>query len=87
VAWGVDEIQRVLLAVVGPVEQPHGVGLDGDAALSLQVHRVQHLIYCFLGVHSSGQGQQAIGERGLTVVDVGHDGEIADSRQGHSNSV
>ena len=39
----VDQIQVVDLAVLGLVLQRSGLCLDGDAALFLDVHRVQHL--------------------------------------------
>ena len=44
VARRVDEVQRVRLAVARLVEQAHGVGLDRDPALALEVHRVEHLV-------------------------------------------
>jgi hypothetical protein len=55
-----------------------GLRLDGDAALALDVHRVEHL-----GLHLAvGQAaaalDQAVGQRALAVVDVGNDGEVAD---------
>src|SRR6266508_3525194 len=59
------------------------MGLDRDAALLLQVHGVQHLPDRLLGVHGPGEGQEPIGERGLAVVDVRDDGEVADQRRGH----
>ena len=37
---GVDEVELVLLAVLGLVGHLHRLQLDGDAALALQVHRV-----------------------------------------------
>ncbi len=44
VPGSVDEIEDVLLAVFGLVAERHGVGFDRDAALALQVHRVEHLL-------------------------------------------
>jgi hypothetical protein len=40
VAGRVDEVEDVGLAVAGAVVEADGVGLDGDAALALQVHVV-----------------------------------------------
>ena len=80
VARGVDEVQDVVLAVLGLVVEAHRVLLDRDPALPLQVHGVQEL----LGHLPLGEGarplQQAVGERGLAVVDVGDDREVADVR-------
>src|SRR5215510_10585341 len=83
VAGGVDQVERVLAPVARRVEEAHGVGLDGDAALLLQVHRVQHLAHRLLGVHGPREGEEAVRQGGLAVVDVGDDGEIADTLDGH----
>ena len=42
-AGGVDEVQLVALAVGGAVMQGDALGLDGDAALALDVEAVEHL--------------------------------------------
>ena len=39
----VHQVQDIVLAVRGLVIQPHGLGLDGDAALALDIHRIEHL--------------------------------------------
>ena len=43
-AGSVDQIETIPLAVLGIVEQRHGVALDGDSPLPFDVHRVQDLI-------------------------------------------
>ena len=74
----VDEVQGIGLAVLRRVEDLYGAGLDGDAPLPLQIHVVQQLV-CHLPLrHGVALFQQAIRQRGFTVVDVGDDGEIAD---------
>ena len=87
VARRVDEVERVLLAVARPVEQAHRVRLDRDPALALEIHRVEHLIDRLLGVHRAGEGQQAVGQRRLAVIDVGDDREIADAAEDHRPSL
>ena len=52
--------------------------LDGDAALALQVHGVEHLLHHFALRQRAGDLQQAVGQRRLAVVDVRNDREIAD---------
>ena len=78
VARGVDEVEDVVLPVLRLVLEPHRVLLDGDAALALEVHGVEEL----LAHLALGEGpralHQAVGERGLAVVDVGDDREVAD---------
>ncbi len=52
--------------------------LDGDAALALDVHRIEHLLDHVALRHGSGLLDEAVGERRLAVVDMGDDGEVAD---------
>ena len=40
---GVDQIQLINLAILRGIHHADGVGLDGDAALSFQIHCVQNL--------------------------------------------
>ena len=74
----VDQVQDVLLAVLRGVMQAHRVRLDRDAALALEIHRVEHLRFHLAGLQGAGELEEAIGERGLAVIDVGDDGEIPD---------
>jgi hypothetical protein len=78
VARGVDQVEVVGLAIACRVLQGRRLGLDGDAALALDVHRVEHL-----GLHLAvGQAttalNESVGQRAFAVVDVGNDREIAD---------
>ena len=74
VAGRVDEVQRVALPV-----DAHVLGLDGDAALALQIHRVEVLRPHVTGINSVGELQYAVAERALAVIDVGNDREVADA--------
>ena len=73
VAGRVDQVDRVALPV-----DPDVLGLDGDAALAFDVHRVEVLVAHVPGAHRTGQLEDAVGQRRLAVVDVGHDREVAD---------
>ena len=60
------------------------LGHDGDAALALQRERVHHALGdMFVGAEYAGLAQQRVDQRRFTVVDVGHDGEIADILSSH----
>ena len=78
VARRVDEVELVLLAVLGGVVHGHGPGLDGDAPLPLDVHVVQNLVRHGPLVHALGQLQNPVRQGGFAVVDVGDDAEVAD---------
>jgi hypothetical protein len=87
VAGRVDEIEHEALAggvffALVVVEDGDGRRLDGDAALALQVHVVEDLVLELALGDCARPHQQAVGERGLAVVDVGDDGEVADLHAG-----
>ena len=68
----VDQVQHV-----APPLDSHVLGLDGDTALPLDVHRVEVLLAHVPWVHGPRQLEDPVGERGLAVVDVADDGEVA----------
>ena len=76
--WGVDEVEVVDLAVARLVIQGHALGLDGDAALALQVHGVQHLGGHLPNIQAAASLDEAIGDGGLAVVNMGDDREVTD---------
>src|SRR5689334_14152357 len=83
-AWRVHQVEDVVLAVPGAILQPHRLRLDGDAALTLDVHGIEHLL---LARHFAiGQAprhlDQAVGQRRFAMVDMGDDGEVADVGNG-----
>ena len=80
VARRVDEVEAVRLAVACCVLQAHRPGLDGDALLALEVHRVQDLTRHLARVDGVRQLQDAVRQRRLPVVDVGDDAEVAQAR-------
>ena len=77
-ARGIDEIQHIVLPVQGMVIQPHGPGLDGDAALALELHGIEDLVLHIPELHGIAHLQQTVCQGGLAVVDMGDDGKITD---------
>ena len=90
VAGRVDQVEDIVLAVARAVVEPHGLRLDGDAALALDVHGIEHLLDHFARRSSPPvELDQPVGERRFAVVDVGDDREIADvfdGRRGHGGA-
>ena len=76
VARRVDQVQDVLLAVLRLVVQADRVRLDRDAALALEVHGVEDLGLHLAGLQRAGEFEEAVGQRGLAVVDVRDDREV-----------
>jgi hypothetical protein len=63
VAGRVDQVELVVLAVAGRVEDAHGLGLDRDPALALEVHRVEQLGTHRPRVDRVGELEDAVRER------------------------
>ena len=83
-AGRIDQVQNVGLAVLGRVFNPHSIGLDGDPAFALDIHRVKQLLFHIPLGHSAGQLDQPIRQGGFAVVDMRHDGEVTNARKlGH----
>ena len=90
VARRVHQVQLVGQPILRLVGQADRLRLDGDAALLLQVHVVQHLGgHLPVGQPAAGL-DQPVGQGGLAVVDVGDDGKVADAIErgvGHGTHV
>ena len=77
-AGGVDKVELVALAIARLVHQGHGLGLDGNASLTLNIHGIKHLLGHLALAEATTELDKAVCEGGFAVVDVGDDGEIAD---------
>ncbi len=77
-AGSVDQIEDVGLAVLGRIGQPHGLRLDGDAALALDIHGIEHLFLHLARRQSAGGLDQTVGQRRFAMVDMRNNGEVAD---------
>ena len=76
VARRIDQVQDELLARLVRVREAHGLALDRDAALPLDVHRVEHLVVEIAVLDELGALDEAVGERRFAVVDMRDDAEI-----------
>ena len=60
-----------------------GLGEDGDAALALEFARVEHALRnALVRAHGAGVAQEPVDQRGLAVVDVGDDRQVAQGLSG-----
>ena len=75
---GVNQVEDIVLSILCPIIEPHSAGLDGNTPLPLDIHVVQELVFHLPHRDSLGFLQNPVSQRGLPVVDVGDDTEIAD---------
>ena len=78
VARRIDQVELIRLAVVGVIGHTDGIGLDRDAALALDVHRVKQLRLHVALIDGMGELKDAVTDRGLAMVDMRNDREVAD---------
>ena len=79
----VDQIELVDISVLRRIRHANGVGLDGNAALALEVHGVEHLRLHLACGERAGQLQQSVRKRGLAMIDMRDNREIADKLAVH----
>ena len=83
----VHQVEDISLAVLGAVFEAHGLRLDRDAALALELHVVEHLLAHLARFEAAASLDQPIGEGRLAVVDMRNDREITDvAERGHGRS-
>ena len=78
VTGSVDQVQHVLLAIVGGIVDADRVGLDGDSAFPLDIHAVEQLFLHVAILDRSGLLNEPVSKGGFAMVDMRDDGEIAD---------
>ena len=84
VAGRVHEVQLIGFAIARGVVEAHGLRLDRDPPLLLDVHVIKDLLGHLPVGQPPGKLDQPISQRRLAMVDVGYDGEIADlGKVGH----
>ena len=83
----IKEVEEVLLAVLRGVMHRDGVRLNRDAALALEVHRVESLFLELARGYSVRELENAVRKRRLPVVDVRDDAEVAYVVESHFVSV
>ena len=85
----VDEVKAIDQVVAGLVLEADGPRLDRDPLLALEVHRIEDLAHHLAPLDRVGLFQQPVGERGLAVIDVRDDREVAQAvlGDGHEAAV
>ena len=78
----IDQVQAVGLAVLRGVLEANGAGLDRDALLALEVHRVEDLARHLASVDRMGQLEQPVRQGRLAMIDVGDDRKVAQALLG-----
>ncbi len=82
VSGSVDEVEDVGLGVDRREREPDCLRLDGDPALTLDVHPVEVLRTHVAALDDTGDLQHAVGQCRLAVVDVRDDAEVAQQMRG-----
>ena len=78
VAGRIDQVQQIGIAVARLILQRGRLGLDGNAALALEVHGIEYLRLHLAVRQAAAHLDDAVRQGGFAVVDVGNDGKITD---------
>ncbi len=78
VARSVDEVELIFMTVLRLVVQAHGLGLDRDAALTLEIHIIEDLVLHLALRQRPRALYQTIRDRRFAVIDMGDNREITD---------
>ena len=73
----VDQVEYVLLTVLCPVNDPHGLGLDRDAPFPFDIHIVENLGEHLAARQKPGLFYDPVRQRGFPVVNMRDDAEIS----------
>ena len=73
----INEIQMIGFTVSRLVVKRYRLRLDGDSALLFDIHGIEHLRAHFTGSQTTTDLNEPIGYRGLAMIDMGNDREIA----------
>lgn len=73
----VHKVELIFNAVPGLIGEAHGLGLDGDAALALDVRVVEDLLAHLALIQPAAGLDQAVGQCRLAVIDMRDDREVS----------
>ena len=73
----VNQVELILLTVVGRVVHAHGLAFNRDAALSFDIHAIEQLFGHVALRNRSREFENTVRKRRLAVVDMGDDAEIS----------
>ncbi len=74
----IDKIQQIIVTVPRRVIQRHALRLDRDAALALEIHRIEHLRRHFPVAQATTDLYEPVGKRGLAMVNMRDNRKVAD---------
>ena len=78
-AGGIDQIEQIILSILRTVHKRYRMSLDGDPAFTLEIHVVEQLVGHIAQRNGLRFFQNAIRQRGFSVVNMRNDTEIANS--------
>jgi hypothetical protein len=82
-ARSIYKIEDIGCSVVGSVIEADSLSLDGNSALTLQIHLVQELVLLIPVGKGAGILEKPVCKCGLAVVNMGDNGKVADIFDGH----
>lgn len=77
-AWGIDQVEKIFLSVLGAIGQTYCLAFDGDATFSLDLHVVKELVLKLAIGDQVAILNHSVGEGRFAVVNMRNNAEISD---------
>ena len=75
-AWGINKVELVDLAVAGLIVQGDTLGLDRNTAFTLDIHGIEYLFIHLPRAQPAAVLYETICQSGFTVIDMGNNRKI-----------
>ena len=77
----IHQVENIFLARLAGIVQAHGLCLDGDTALTLNIHIIQNLFGHLALAQTAANLYQAVSQGGFAMVNMGNNGKITNMAQ------
>ena len=75
---GIDQIKDILFSVFCLINNAHRLRFDRNSTFSLQIHIIKYLRLHFTAGQCSGHLNDAVRQRGLSMVNMCNDAKVSD---------
>ena len=86
-ARSIDKVQHIFLPITGLIHAAHGLSLDSNTTLPLQIHGVQNLLLHFPFAQCTSIFYQSVSQRRFAMIYMGNNRKVADIFFNHRNAL
>ena len=75
--WGVNQVEHILLPILGCVLKGYSLGFDGYSSLPLYIHVIKDLVHGGTAVHQGSLLYKTVCQCGFTMVYMGYNAKVS----------